>query len=68
MLIATGCNSDRSGCNRRELVATQTDPIASGHEPVATGHNPVATRTVIVVATERMDAFSIQNAPRCIIP
>jgi hypothetical protein len=69
-LLATG----------REPVATQTDPVATGSkpvatqtdsvatqtEPVATGHNPVATRT-ITVAIERVGAFSIQNAPRCII-
>jgi len=54
--VATRTNQVASG---HELVATWTDPVATGREPVATGHNlcPVATRTVTIVATERVSAF-----------
>jgi hypothetical protein len=48
-----------------EPVATQTDPVATGYELVANQTDPVATGTV-TVASERVGAFSIQNAPSCI--
>jgi hypothetical protein len=62
-MVATRTDPVAAG---REPVATPTDPVATGRDPVATEHNPIATRT-ITVATERVGAFSIQNAPRCII-
>jgi hypothetical protein len=56
-----------------KLVATQTDAVATQTNPVATGREPVATQTDPIatghnpIATERVGAFSIQNALKCII-